>query len=290
MPSESVSETKNSNIETIALSEDETIALSEKEGNSKEEIKETNKETEKDTTKENQKNTNNSNNNNDTKTELHVHNYTSIVTREKSCTSTGEITHTCSDCGYSYKETYGSIGSHSCNVWIDMDNNKHKSTCCVCNETVTEFHNSDYILDDSGYYCKCRDCGHILWVENYKELINQEFALTNQERSNYGLGQLSYNHAVQEIANRRAKEIIANFSHDGFNKLSDAEFALIGTGRMGENAAMGYPTAVDVHNAWMNSTGHRSNILRPEYTSITIGVYFNPETSFMYWVQIFGDK
>jgi len=50
----------------------------------------------------------------------------------------------------------------------------------------------------------------------------------------------------------------------------------------GENIAWGYDTSEAVVNGWMNSEGHRSNILNGNYTDIGIG-YNNG-----YWVQNFG--
>jgi uncharacterized protein YkwD len=49
----------------------------------------------------------------------------------------------------------------------------------------------------------------------------------------------------------------------------------------GENIAMGQRTPQEVMNAWMNSTGHRQNILSPNYTKIGVAFY-NGE-----WVQEF---
>ena len=49
---------------------------------------------------------------------------------------------------------------------------------------------------------------------------------------------------------------------------------------------MGQPDAAAVVKAWMNSQGHRENILRPEFTEIGIGVRY--ENGQMYWVQNFG--
>ena len=39
-----------------------------------------------------------------------------------------------------------------------------------------------------------------------------------------------------------------------------------------ENIAQGYQTVFDVHSGWMNSLGHRTNILAPEYTLLGVGI------------------
>jgi uncharacterized protein YkwD len=56
----------------------------------------------------------------------------------------------------------------------------------------------------------------------------------------------------------------------------------------GENVAFGYSTALAVMNAWMNSEGHRANILNPNFTQIGIGVVAD-DSGTLYWTQVFGD-
>jgi uncharacterized protein YkwD len=57
--------------------------------------------------------------------------------------------------------------------------------------------------------------------------------------------------------------------------------------RVGENIASGYPTAGAVMKAWMNSPGHRRNILRPGFTRIGLGLATS-EGGTRFWVQDFG--
>lgn len=54
----------------------------------------------------------------------------------------------------------------------------------------------------------------------------------------------------------------------------------------GENIAMGQRTPVEVVNAWMNSPGHRSNILSPNFTQIGVGLAKN-KNGICYWTQMF---
>lgn len=54
---------------------------------------------------------------------------------------------------------------------------------------------------------------------------------------------------------------------------------------VGENIAMGYSDPEAVMKGWMNSSGHRANILRSNYGSIGVGCYINNGTC--YWVQNF---
>ncbi|MGL5944276.1 MAG: CAP domain-containing protein [Waterburya sp.] len=51
---------------------------------------------------------------------------------------------------------------------------------------------------------------------------------------------------------------------------------------LGENVAQGQTTPTDVLDSWMNSSGHRENILNPNFTEIGVGYENN------YWTQVFG--
>jgi uncharacterized protein YkwD len=57
----------------------------------------------------------------------------------------------------------------------------------------------------------------------------------------------------------------------------------------GENIAFGYATAAAVMQAWMNSPGHRANILNPNFTEIGVGVVANAH-GYLYWTQEFGAR
>ncbi len=54
----------------------------------------------------------------------------------------------------------------------------------------------------------------------------------------------------------------------------------------GENIAMGQRTASEVMNAWMNSPGHRNNILSPSFSEIGVGLAKGPNGR-LYWTQMF---
>lgn len=60
-----------------------------------------------------------------------------------------------------------------------------------------------------------------------------------------------------------------------------------GLSRVGENIAYGYPTAGAVVKAWMNSPGHRANILNRRFTKIGLGLARSSDGT-KYWVQDFG--
>jgi uncharacterized protein YkwD len=54
----------------------------------------------------------------------------------------------------------------------------------------------------------------------------------------------------------------------------------------GENIAYGQRTPAEVMNDWMNSPGHRSNIMNPTYTEIGVGLAKN-SSGVCYWTQQF---
>lgn len=114
--------------------------------------------------------------------------------------------------------------------------------------------------------------------------------LTNSARSKNGYAALVEDGALSEAAAVRAREIARSFSH---TRPSGASFssALSESGvsylRAGENIASGQKSASEVVNAWMNSPGHRANILNSSYSRIGSASVNIDGT--LYWVQIFAD-
>ena len=118
---------------------------------------------------------------------------------------------------------------------------------------------------------------------------NQVVKLVNEERAKAGLSPLSVNSKAANAAQTRAREIEKSFSHtrpDGssFNTaLTEAGVSFRGAG---ENIAYGQTTPQQVMEGWMNSSGHRANILNANYTSIGVGHYKNG-AGVDYWTQLF---
>lgn len=108
------------------------------------------------------------------------------------------------------------------------------------------------------------------------------YKLTNQERIKNGLQALEICSACFQMAKEHSMDMSERgyFSHDR-PEFPDrpAESFSQRAGRFGlswgagENIAMGYPSAESTFNAWMNSSGHRANILRSEYRSIGVGYH-----------------
>lgn len=108
-------------------------------------------------------------------------------------------------------------------------------------------------------------------------------ALVNAQRTQNGLGVLHMNASLMESAMVRASENAVCFSHtrpDGSSCFDlDADMCA-------ENIAVGDQTAQQVMNSWMNSQGHRQNILLEDATTIGIGCFVH--NGVLYWTQCFG--
>ncbi len=119
----------------------------------------------------------------------------------------------------------------------------------------------------------------------------QVVALMNQERANAGLGGVSQNAALDAVAQIRAQEIVQNFSHsrpDGSSCFTVLDQNGIAYMTAGENIAAGYGTPAEVMNGWMNSEGHRANILNGSFGQVGIGYYTDSNSGYgTYWVQVF---
>lgn len=119
----------------------------------------------------------------------------------------------------------------------------------------------------------------------------QVVALMNQERANAGVGGISQNASLDAVAQIRAQEIALSFSHTRPNGTSC--FTVLDEGGIaymtaGENIAAGYGDPASVMSGWMNSPGHRANILNGSFGQVGIGYYTDPNSGYgTYWVQIF---
>lgn len=128
-------------------------------------------------------------------------------------------------------------------------------------------------------------------IEQYRI---DELNLINEHRRANGLAELSLDPKLCELADKRADEITINYEHtrpDGRSCFSIwDDYGYNGNCWRGENIAAGYPTVESVVDAWMNSPGHRANILKPEYTQIGIGYCRVPLGYSSYWVQLFSSQ
>ena len=116
----------------------------------------------------------------------------------------------------------------------------------------------------------------------------QVAALVNAARAEYGLSALTVDAKVQQAAQVRARESAQSFSHtrpDGSSFSTALTEAGVSYTRSGENIAYGQTTPQQVVQAWMDSAGHRANILDAGFTHIGVGYAVVDGTA--YWAQLF---
>ncbi|WP_241426657.1 SafA/ExsA family spore coat assembly protein [Dysosmobacter acutus] len=112
--------------------------------------------------------------------------------------------------------------------------------------------------------------------------------LVNEARAKNGLKPLSANWELSRVARYKSQDMVDRryFSHT--SPTYGTPFQMIKSFGLtyrtaGENIAYGQSTPQAVVNAWMNSSGHRANILNPSYTQIGVGYVANGH----YWTQLF---
>jgi uncharacterized YkwD family protein len=115
--------------------------------------------------------------------------------------------------------------------------------------------------------------------------------LCNQIRIKNGLPPLSLNWELARVARFKSQDMRDRnyFSHQSLTYGSP--FAMLKSFGIhyiyaGENIAAGYRTPQEVVNGWMNSSGHRANILNRNYTQIGVG-YASGGKFGTYWTQMF---
>lgn len=125
-------------------------------------------------------------------------------------------------------------------------------------------------------------------IDNIKAIENEVIALTNQERAKQGLPPLKQNWELSRVARYKSEDMSDKnyFSHTSPTYGSPFDMIKnfgISHSAAAENIAQGQRTAAEVVKAWMNSSGHRANILNGTYTEIGVG--YDPDGN--YWTQMF---
>ncbi|MDF2879753.1 MAG: hypothetical protein K0R54_310 [Clostridiaceae bacterium] len=132
--------------------------------------------------------------------------------------------------------------------------------------------------------------GSVLKVPDIREIKNIEnnvIKLVNVERQKRGIAPLKANWQLSRVARYKSQDMRDKkyFSHTsptyGTPFVMIRNFGLSFT-TAGENIAMGQTSAEQVMNSWMNSAGHRNNILNPNFSEIGVGY-----ASGYYWTEMF---
>ncbi|HEY2421555.1 MAG TPA: SafA/ExsA family spore coat assembly protein [Neobacillus sp.] len=128
-------------------------------------------------------------------------------------------------------------------------------------------------------------------IDTVKSIENQVIQLTNQERAKNGLKALTPDWELSRVARYKAVDMRDKnyFSHtsptygDPFTMIKNFGISYRAAA---ENIAAGQVTPQEVVQAWMNSSGHRANILNAQYNYIGVG-YTKGGSQRYYWVQQF---
>jgi stress response protein SCP2 len=117
-------------------------------------------------------------------------------------------------------------------------------------------------------------------------------AATNAERARHGLAPLTVDARLTAAAQAHSADMVARsfFAHenpDGSQVWDRALAAGYAYRKVAENIAAGQRSAAEVVVGWMNSPGHRRNILDPELTQIGVGTATGGEYG-IHWTQVFG--
>ena len=122
--------------------------------------------------------------------------------------------------------------------------------------------------------------------------VDEVVRATNVARIGHGLGPLAVDARLTRAAQAHTEDMVRRgfFAHqnpDGAQVWDRAVAAGYGYRRVAENIAAGQRTAAEVVRGWMDSPGHRANILDGELTQIGVGLVHGGEYG-VYWTQVFG--
>ncbi|MBA4541459.1 hypothetical protein H1164_00855 [Thermoactinomyces daqus] len=123
------------------------------------------------------------------------------------------------------------------------------------------------------------------------EYEKQVVDLVNQERAKYGLPALKIDSKLSRMARDKAQDMHDKHYFDHNSPTYGSPFDMMNKygiqyNSAGENIAMGQPTPQEVVKDWMNSKGHRENILNKDFNYIGVGYVKDGN----YWVQEFIGK
>jgi uncharacterized protein YkwD len=131
----------------------------------------------------------------------------------------------------------------------------------------------------------------ILVAQTNETVAEELLRLVNVERRRVNAKPLVLSPQLTAAAQRHSQDMAANrrMSHTGSDgstmrsRIDDTQYRW---STIGENVAMGQPNAAAVMAAWVNSPGHRQNILNPAFTELGIG--YATAANRPYWTQVFA--
>lgn len=122
-------------------------------------------------------------------------------------------------------------------------------------------------------------------------MAQEVLELVNQERAAQGLAALQWHEGAAEVAYAHSVDMDVRDFFDHTNPDDELPWDRLAAAGItyrtaGENIAWGYRSPDGVMAAWMDSDGHRANILRTSFTHIGIGVHA-PQGGSVWWTQVF---
>ena len=128
-------------------------------------------------------------------------------------------------------------------------------------------------------------------VSTQTQFENRVLELVNVERQKAGLNALQMDESVRNVARLKSEDMRVNKYFDHTSPTYGSPFDMlkkfgVSYKSAGENIAQGYSTPEAVVNGWMNSSGHRANILNASFTHMGVGYDANGH----YWTQMFIGK
>ena len=131
----------------------------------------------------------------------------------------------------------------------------------------------------------------------YDSYQSELLDLINDARENRALSPLRFSNSLSQAAQNHVEDLANNnyvVGHTGtggstvVDRTQKVEYS---SDFVGENVAAGNKTPEEVFHQWMNSPGHKNNILKPDYTEVGVGYVLNaPDTTYNhYWVLVFGN-
>ena len=129
---------------------------------------------------------------------------------------------------------------------------------------------------------------------DFSSYQQQVLDLVNAERTKRGISTLTLDSNLSSVATKKSQDMVNKNYFDHTSPTYGSPFDMmkqfgISYRTAGENIAKGQKTPQEVVTAWMNSEGHRKNILNPNFTNLGVGIAKDSKGT-TYWTQMFIGK
>ena len=129
---------------------------------------------------------------------------------------------------------------------------------------------------------------------DFSSYQQQVLDLVNAERTKRGISALTLDSNLSSVATKKSQDMVNKNYFENTSPTYGSPFDMmkqfgISYRTAGENIAKGQKTPQEVVTAWMNSEGHRKNILNPNFTNLGVGIAKDSKGT-TYWTQMFIGK